>query len=243
MDQRTIATKNTLELISRFDGMKEFIPSIKQNSLSVLVEKDDSSAFPLFYAINAFFGNPSEPIEMEAIDYIECSEINTLKIKTLASVFHYDSVWIDIFAFNAFACVANNKEFEPGQLEDLSAEEIVWSIIMIGAIEGSMNFPFSDNVMKAITGWLKIDGWIYVPLHLMFENFIAYTSGEEHLSKSIEELSSLSMSDMAFENISSDYSPETTNYLLLNMRISKYIVEKIGELSSGWSKIITHKEA
>lgn len=242
MDQRTIATKNTLELINRFDGMKKFIPSIKQNSLSVLLEKDDNSVFPLFYAINAFFENPTEPIEMEALDYIECSEVNTIKLKTLTSVFIHDSVWIDIFAFNAFACVANNKEFEPGYLEDLSAEEIVWSIIMIGAIEGSMNLPFSDKVMKAIVGWLKIDGWVYAPLHLMFENFIAYTSGEEHLSKSIKELSNLSISDMAFENIPGKYSPETTNYLLLNMRISSYIVKRIGELSNGWSKIVTHEE-
>jgi len=164
-----------------------------------------------------------------------------MKLKTLSSVLTRDSVWVNIFAFNAFACTVNNVEFTVGEIEDLSAEQITWAVIMIGAIEGAMNLPFSHSVLTAIVGWLKIDGWTAPPLPLLFENLNAVYESPEEISEIEEAFGQISLSDMAFSIDVGSLNLELhqTNYLGRNKIIAEYIIKQISKLSTCWGDALT----
>lgn len=235
-----LATKNMMEIINRLDGMKQFLSSVKPENFKLIAKKKDPSAFPLFYAINSFFDGGIHNVEPEALEHVAGAEKNVNVMKTLATVFTSDAVWTNIFAFNALACVANNKEFKVGTLEELTAEEITWAVIIVGAVEGSMNLPFTRDVLIAMSGWLKEDGWTLPPLTLFFNNFCAYMDTREEDRKYVtEKFKDASIANMAFNMEKMVLSDSDKNYAGRNVLISQYIVHKIQELTSDWDLIMS----
>jgi len=235
----TTAIKNTMELIQRFDEMKKFSSSIRKDNFIRATSNDGFDMFTMFYLMNTYYGNIHD-IEPEAIDYIDCSSRMKMSLKTLLSVLSSDAVWTNIFAFNAFACTVNNIEFTVGEIEDLNAEQIVWAIIMTGAIEGAINLPFSHSVMTAIVGWLKIDGWTAPPMPILFDNFCNIFESSDEVSEIENAFSGIGISDMAFTiNINDIVEPHLKNYMARNKVIAEYIVGKIANLSTCWGEALT----
>jgi len=144
------ATKDTISLIKRFDDMKQFLNSLNSSFFLSAIKKDSFDMFTMFYLMDAYFDDIHQ-VEPQAVNYLDCSEQMKMNLKTISTVLSKDTIWTNILAFNAFACAVNNIEFTVGKIEDLTAEQIVWAIIMAGAIEGSMNLPFSHSVLVAIT--------------------------------------------------------------------------------------------
>jgi len=229
------ATKNAFEVMDRFDKLKEFIDSIDPGNIKYADTDKDFSVFPLFYLLHNRFDGGVHEIESEALDYLFTDEITLVKAKVLASVFTADAIWTNVFALNAFICAANNKSFEMGTIEDLTAEEVVWGLIMIGAIEGAFNLPFSPTCSIAIVGWLKEDGWTIPPLFILVPIIFNYFDAKEEVQWATEKFKGTGLVELIEGELPANLPADEINYLGRNKIIATYVAEKIQKATKDWT--------
>jgi len=232
------ATKDTFDTMDRFDKLKEFHESHDPEKIKLADKDTNFSVFPLFYLLHNRFEGGIHEIESEALDYLFSNKITLAKAKVLASVFTADAIWTNIFALNAFICAANNKKFEMGFIEELTAEEVVWGLIMIGSIEGSFNLPFSPDCSIAIVGWLKEDGWTVPPLSIFVPIIFNYFDAKEGVQWVTETFSDVGLVNLVEGEMPTNLPPDEMNYLGSNKIVAAYVAEKIQKVTEDWTSSI-----
>ena len=241
MAKSMLCVKNVFEISASIDKVKEEIIKIKAKRDGHIPEGMDS--FSLFYLAHSLFstGKDFSFIEPEAINVLDASEETKNRIKALTSTLSSDIIWVDMFAFNAFACAVNDKSFNVGVIEDLSAKEISWAIIMLLSFEGANNLPLGHQNLIQIGGMLKADGYTMPPLPLGFKNIFEYTTDAMTYEEYIEPFKNISIFSIREKGLDPKREPWQQNLLGRSAEISEYIKEMIGRLTKDWASLTVGK--
>lgn len=242
----SLSTRNSIEIIARLDSMKKFYPSIDGKNLKKAALDNDFSMFVMFYILHNHFGNIYD-IEIEAIDYIVDDEGQANRLKALSSVFKSDEVWINPYALYSAICTFNNIDFSPSEIDaELSAEQVLWGIINIGAIEGAMNLPFSPSCMNSIRYWLEEDGYTIPPSPMCFNNLLNYYDNKDSINSQREIMGGYSLVELSKGNIPEEVvsmGDRAINMYALSSKISSYISLKLKDLIQDWTESIKKSKA
>ena len=238
----TKSAEDIIKIIDRIEGLKRFIGSIREESARIAFSDSEFSVFPLFYLADKISGDIND-MEQESISLLFSNNIdNGEKVKAISSALYSTAAWTNVFAFNTVIEASNNEEVQADTIVPYSADEIIWGIINMCAIDSALTIPLKNGPLGYIKASLDDDGWTIPPLPLMFKNIKELYDNSDAIEEAEEILGHLTINDIVnlenFDGLKIENRPDLMNYLVRNQELALDLNKKVQKLMFDWTTIV-----
>lgn len=236
----TKASEDIIKIAYKIDSMKQFSGTIRESQIQRAFDDESFSLFPLYMAFSKKVDFDVLEYEPEAIREIVGNKFNSDRINTVISTLANGDAWINPVAFDMFVDASTGREIDPNVLSPDYADEIVWGLINLAGIDGSIALPIKTDVLKFIKACLDNDGWEIPPIQLFFKNITDFYE-EEDVSDIEKKFGNMSMTDI--HNFSDNRKleklpPHIINYFIRLQEVSSYTIEHYNKMMVDWTTLI-----
>jgi len=234
------ASEDVVKMAYRLDNLKKFARNISDNAEKIAFPDESFSLFPLYMTFAKHVNFDVLEYEPEAVRKIVGNDLNADRINTVISTTARGDAWVNPTAFDMFTDAANGREINPEVLSPDYPGEIVFSLINLAGIDGSVALPVKTNVIKFIKACLDNDGWDVPPPHLFFKNLLDYYD-QDHVEEIIKRFGGLSIERLRYidyDEAKKNLSESEINYIARSQEVSEYIHIKYDKLMYDWTMVI-----